>query len=271
MENENKISLLQYYIQHFASFCIQYGKPNLRLSKKVIHQLRVDIKNMRAIFGLLKIAGFESSTLEKNIIVLEKLFKAAGNVREEQVNLSIAGRYFYPNSLALYKKYLYKRKRSAFWTLHKALNEFNLICGEISVEESDVITGSNTRDEIHRQVQSYIQKGIKRVKKLYQVYSAKNLHNIRKELKDLSTVAIFSNEIAQDKKLMKLHNKLKPLEILMGVWHNRIVLQNSIEQFLTKDESFPEVLMLKKLIRIIKKQNKKTIKQIDSKMGKIFG
>ena len=271
MENENKISLLQYYNQHFAFFCTKYGKPNLRLSKKIIHQLRIEIKNMRAIFDLLTLTGNEKCTPENNITIFDKLFKAAGNVREEQVNLSIVNKYFYPKSLGIFKKHLYKRKRSEFRVLHKAIKEFSLYIGEHRPMENKEIIASNNQDEISRQIQSYIQKGIKRVKKLYPVLSSKNLHNIRKELKYISIIANFNNEIAPNKKIAKLHAKIKPMEILIGDWHNRIVLLRSIEEFLMRDESFPELLMLKKLTRIIKKQNKKTIHQVDIKMGKIFG
>jgi CHAD domain-containing protein len=271
MENENNISLLQYYNRYFASFCIQFGKPKLRLSKKVIHQLRVDIKNMRAIFELLKVISNESWMEEKNINVFDKLFQAAGNVREEQVNLSIVNQYTYSSSLSLFKKYLIKRKRSAFWTLHKALNNFNLVYNQNGIQENKSHVESNYQSEIIHQAQSFIQKGIKRIKKLYPEISSKNLHNIRKEIKNISTIAIFYYEISPNKKLAKISDKIKSLERLMGVWHNRVVLQSSIKQFLTKDESFPEVLMLNNLIRLTKKQNTKTVKQIEKRMGKLVG
>ena len=167
MENENKISLLQYYNQHFASFCFQYGKPNLRLSKKLIHQLRVDIKNMRAIFDLLNLTDNEKGNLENNITVFDKLFKAAGNVREEQVNLSIVNRYFYPNSLAYFKKHLNKRKRSAFWVLHKTLKEFNLTFGEQRFKENKEIT-EDEKFRAKEDLQKIIDETNKRLEELFQ-------------------------------------------------------------------------------------------------------
>ena len=272
MLKAGKISLLHYYDRCFNSFCKNYRKPKLRLSKKIIHQLRVDIKYIRTIYHLLKALSKENTiSNDKQIIAFDKLFNAAGKVREEQVNLSLLEKYKFASSLSLFKKYLIRRKRSALRKLHKTLHDFNVTHGRISIEKSKQSEPTDYLTENVTQTQSFIQKEIKKIKKLYPEFSAKNLHDIRKELKELNYSIIYLTEVLPNHKYLKLSEKIKSIELLIGSWHNRIMFQGSIEEFLTRDESFPEILMLKELIRNIKRANKKSIKMIDKKLGKLFG
>ena len=143
--------------------------------------------------------------------------------------------------------------------------------GKKTIDKSKQVLQTDYKTENVFNAQSFIQKGIKKIKRLYPGHSAKKLHDIRKEVKELNYIIVYLNEILPNNKYVKFPGRIKPIELLIGVWHNRTVFQSSIEEFLTRDESFPEVLMLKELIRTIKRENKKSIKGIDKKLGKLFG
>ena len=264
------MTLLQYYNHHFISLREHLRRARNRSTSIVIHQIRVDIKNLRAIFDLLETMHNDKRKDEKSIIFSGNLFRTAGKVREEQVNNNFIAKYRFSSPPEKFREYLISRKRAAFRQYHTSLNELDLnqfIAKDREFKES---IKASPRNETILKSQKFIRKGIKTVKKLYPDLTTNHLHKIRKNLKAVNTIASFVCSIDSDKKLNKLLARIEPVETLIGVWHNRMVLINSIKQFIKKNEIAPETSELLILISKLKKRNKKTINQVDARISKLF-
>ena len=58
----------------------------------------------------------------------------------------------------------------------------------------------------------------------------------------------------------------KPTEKLIGNWHDRVVLRNSLESYLQKYPEAPDTDEAKKLIRQINSRNKTSLKIIAGRL-----
>ena len=87
----------------------------------------------------------------------------------------------------------------------------------------------------------------------------------------MSAILKLFEEYNRKKKWAKLRKDVKPLELLIGEWHDKQVLTASMQQFINKNgKRDGEIDDVKKLARRIEKGNKKMVKLVERKLDVVF-
>jgi len=238
-----------------------------RLSEKNIHDLRVSVKNMRSLLRLCKRTRVKKHTRKEFLAFLRPVFKNAGELRSMVVNLQTAKKLKL-DGLRQYSAYIQKQqtlhRKSMRETLLKFDNRvFNTLSGELlseikQVSKKDMIAGAET--EI-----------IKKLKQLWaQVKHRKaedQLHQVRKDLKDIKTIGNFMRDAGVRKFSKGRLKKVKSAEHLIGNWHDREVLEKDLRKFNEKNKR-------NKKLRVasdkLKKDNAAAGKKLVKELRRIF-
>lgn len=93
-------------------------------------------------------------------------------------------------------------------------------------------------------------------------------HDIRIHLKKVATVSDMIYKINQTKKLKKLYKKISKTEIELGDWHDKVLLNNSVNLFL-KDKSKNKFVDLRKLTDKLKQENNIALKKFEKDVNDI--
>lgn len=226
-----------------------------------IHQLRVSIKKLRAVWSLIEKINKDKFDKKNHFQIVKNLFKKAGYLREAQLNLAMLKNETSPY-IGNYIDFLNTIKQDnqillSYQIEHFNFDEFNLINSDLKnylLELSDM--------KILLKAELFINKVIKKTQKLHALLpNEEKLHDIRIYLKTVNEVLSIMLEIEEDKKIKKLHKNLKKLNEKIGDWHDLIVLQNSIKKYISEEENFEERLYLQiYLEKLNKKQLKKQLK-----------
>ena len=117
--------LIDRYNKLSESFQFNFKKTLEDQGIEDIHQLRVTIKKLRAIWSLMETATKGKWTKKEHFTLTSKLFSEAGKVREAQVNLGMITKYRV-KYLITYAEYLEKIQSSTTERLLKEMNAFDL-------------------------------------------------------------------------------------------------------------------------------------------------
>lgn len=222
---------------------------NLALSSSdadALHDLRVAIKRIRAVFMLLEKMfpkQFDIPEVEGN---LRELFKLSGRMRDAQVQQLLVTT-FEQNlncSLTEYQNYLKKTEK-------KAISKFKMYLKgyhpehDLEVIQNIVIAlmASTDRDPVRQNIIQLVDELMITVRKMQTDQEHDELlHEIRRKLK-LCTylLSIFRKTDAALPKLKETMKVLDTANDLLGDWHDRFVAMNTLDHFVEKqkEKGFP--------------------------------
>jgi CHAD domain-containing protein len=240
--------IIKHYNQLIADFHTYFRKVRKEKRKGDIHDLRVTIKKLRAIWSLMQEVTQGLLNQETHNKLVAKLFKEAGKVREAQINLSTIQK---PKRkyLSQFIKSQLKQQKQAEKRLKKTMKNFNKHYFKLW-DKSWQQSVNRIPEEIivNRSIQ-LINIELKKVQKLNnQPANPKKLHQIRITLKAVHEILNILLKLQTSPSLIKTAKKIKNLNQEIGKWHDQLVMLESLEKFKKtkmkkKDKAFLERLM----------------------------
>lgn len=226
---KNHIS--RYYEGQRAHFLDAYKKVRSRPEMEDIHQMRVGIKRLRATWTLFERLTRATWKKKTQFDLIRKLYKAAGNLREAQVNLDLlrAHRVSY---LAGYKEQLQRSEPSLTRKLRQRARAFDLKA--FNKQNKELLKKMSTvpRETVVQESAEFVLKTNKKIAKLKdKERTDATLHRIRIELKRVHEVLAIIKELNPKASLKTLQEEIKSLNTGIGLWHDYEILNSSLRSF----------------------------------------
>jgi CHAD domain-containing protein len=237
-------------------------------SEKAIHDLRVSIKRIRALFRLVERFNPKQFDSGENFRRFKQIFRPAGVLRDWQVQDKLLRHYAQSLNLKLndYFEFLAKAQSKAQKQFQKSLLDF----------DTDKLTKNTKRlnESLARLADQHIRP--KTVDLLNQQFALaqelslnleeeENLHEIRK----ITKAAFYKLNLVFKERANspKPFQALKDLEEMIGDWHDRQVLLQRLRRFV-KGEQGETLTEYQKLILQLESENLAVFKQIPALVKK---
>ncbi len=221
-------------IGHYLRLCVE------RAEAEPVHQLRVSVKKMRAVFKLVEVLlPADEPVKKRDVSSLRRLFKLAGAIRDSQVQKAMLLKLEKETNCDYhdYSKYLERLEARSIKKFHTAVEMMKDI--RMSKEETVMIneTLSGSAGEfIERQGKQLLSKLFKKFKKLAtRNPGTPELHKMRMLLKQIRYIiaAVKKDTIAFNEYQEKI-NSLKKAETRLGKWHDRVVSLEILARYIRK-------------------------------------
>jgi CHAD domain-containing protein len=239
----------RFYIDQTDRYFKSLSKIEKRLPNGIhkgsLHQMRLTIKNMKAVHQFFKIVEIENKTIRKLERQINRMNKPLGKIREHQVNRDLAkiNLLNYPIKKT-YLGYLEEQTVNDFVQLRKKLhtatfhfnrNQRSHINKELARQEESVISPK---------LKAFLLEKIDAIHQLlHNLSDEQQIHRIRKNLKLIKSVltAVKMEGIAD---MTSLGKDLNKTEKQIGHWHDSIVFRDSLLQFCSKYPEFEQAVTI---------------------------
>ncbi len=261
--------LHKYYEEHTASFFKNFSKTHKRFGVEDIHQLRVDIKKLRAILQFLEFISKGEFNTNEHFNLFSTLFKDAGKVRTMQVNLFLINEID-QNIISTFKEYMHLRQLKAIPKLNRKLSYFDSF--ELNeLNNSLLVYVKNFSDnEIQEKSEIYISDKTEKIQKLRLKPDDKKLHKIRFHTKEMKEIFRIINAIQPEDECLQFENNLKRFNEIIGNWHDNVVLINSMVKFNRKAQESAQSEQLTELIEYLEQKNSDTKAKVIDNLNNII-
>ncbi len=258
--------LFRFYRKRTASFLVNIYKAGITGASKDIHRARLDVKKILAIVDLLRIVRAKSDKDPEFEKIFKKLYRASGRIREIQVNMLLMTRAEFAGfDMTLFNNYLLMQEKKMTIEFLKEIRKFNeqklsRIEKRIKKEVSKI-----TSSTLQKKTKRYIHSKIKLIQELLETGDGEeNVHKVRQHIKELSTVLSLVFAIKASDNLEMVINRLNKSEMMIGDWHDRVILADSMRNFLEQSTNYSESQMipLKECHQIIIEANNRQIESI---------
>ena len=262
----------RFYRKRTASFLVNIYKAGITGASKDIHRARLDVKKILAIVDLLRIVRAKSDKDPEFEKIFKKLYRASGRIREIQVNMLLLTRAeFAGYDMTLFNNYLLMQEKKMTIEFLKEIRKFNeqklsRIEKRIKKEVSKI-----TSSTLQKKTKRYIHSKIKLIQELLETGDGEeNVHKVRQHIKELSTVLSLVFAIKASDNLEMVINRLNKSEMMIGDWHDRVILADSMRNFLEQRTIYSESQMthVKECHQIIVEANNRQIESITLDVGK---
>jgi CHAD domain-containing protein len=226
--------LYRFYQKRSASFLANIYKASITTDSRDIHRARLDVKKLYALYDLFEILAPESFDQKKCFRVFRPLYLQAGKIREIQVNFLLLDELEHQgDQYPAFQAWLRESERKAIRAFVKRIKKLS----EKEIKEIDNLIKDICRERsllrLRSKSESFFTRKAGIIKRLQEeAPGEKEIHKIRQNLKAMSAIATLLHSIRERKQLDTLISALNRTEIMIGNWHDRIVLINSVEVFL---------------------------------------
>lgn len=239
--NTSENPLVNYCNERLHVFKIHLTNTVKDFEEESLHQLRVEIKKMRALIRLLAIVlpeGFDRKEIES---VLSNIFKPGGKLRETHINKALVIRFdtvftddyiAWQNALA--DKYTGKLKSSLVYFEENELDVFTENLSEIikRIDYNQIIQSAN----------QFLKVEFNTVKTLFpNANDKKILHKIRMHLKAMGYILKLILELEKQSNKQIFYYKIKTAESFIGDWHDKVVFLQSLQRYFRKRPQFSKI------------------------------
>lgn len=201
-----------------------------------IHRLRVHIKKINAFLLLFDEAAPGQLKITKFRSYFHKLFKAAGKVREIQINQTLADRYkAKAREKSVYKLYSHKKVNRLKKRLNKMLQHFDHKLTKKADHRVNALCATLGDNYILLQSKQFILQQINQIQSISEANGDAGFHQLRKHLKAIHAVACLLNTMQANASLKKKLEQLKKTEQRIGKWHDHLLFDISWADFRKKD------------------------------------
>lgn len=258
--------LFRFYRKRTASFLVNIYKAGITGASKDIHRARLDVKKILAIVDLLRIVRAKSDKDPEFEKIFKKLYRASGRIREIQVNMLLMTRAEFAGfDMTLFNNYLLMQEKKMTIEFLKEIRKFNeqklsRIEKRIKKEVSKITSAT-----LQKKTKRYIHSKIKLIQELLEKGDGEeNVHKVRQHIKELSTVLSLVFAIKASDNLEMVINRLNKSEMMIGDWHDRVILADSMRIFLEQSTNYSESQMtpVKECHQIIVEANNRQIESI---------
>ncbi|WP_170154493.1 CHAD domain-containing protein [Mangrovibacterium diazotrophicum] len=263
-------SLAETYRRHAEDFWENLQKCVSLVNDKDIHQLRLSVKHMRAIF---KLAGFFKEwpyhfTLEFGEV--HEIFEIAGRLREIQMNRKILGK-LKEMDLSNYKMALIDQETQCKRELLELLENFSTDRYGQVTEYFTALIETIEEDKLLSDTEHFIQQQEQQIAELRAISTGfENYHRIRKHLKQIGIVLRYASDKAESPRNQIYRSEFDKLETMLGSWHDTEVFKNSIQQFAESTTDKPNKEIAKELILLLTEANKLCATEIGGLLDKLI-
>jgi CHAD domain-containing protein len=234
--------LNRFYRKRTTSFLANIYKASITGDSRDIHRGRLDVKKIFALYGLFEMLDPSAFKHRGGYKLFRPLYRQAGKIREIQVNFllleSLRPQGAVPD---LFLDWLREEERKAVQKFLQLVKKFR----EPELAATDKLIGkickSSSIVKLRSKTSGYIKSRALKVNELMSEEPGdKDIHKIRQNLKAMSTIATLVHSIKPGKRLDKVITELNKTEMMIGDWHDRVVLKDSIERFLELKTLVPE-------------------------------
>ena len=233
--------LYRYYRKRSSSFLANIYKASITGDSKDIHRARLDVKKIFALYGLFEMLDPTAFKHKGGRKLFRPLYRQAGKIREIQVNyLLLANPQPQGAVYPLFILWLREEEHKAtdkFLSLVKNFKESELAATDKSIQK---ICHSSSIFKLRSKTLAYIKSKAAIVKELQTGEPGdQEIHTIRQQLKSMSTISTLVYSIKPGKHLDLIVTAFNKTEMMIGDWHDRVVLKEAIERFLTLKKVIP--------------------------------
>jgi len=229
--------LYRFYCKRTASFLVNIYKAGITGDSRDIHRARLDVKRIFALYGLFEMLDPAAFKHQGGYKIFRPLYRQAGKIREIQVNYLLLTN---PHPLVveydLFMHWLREEERHAIQKFLQLVKKFRE--SELSVTDKRIqmICHSSSIRKVRLKTEAYIKGKAERVNDLQsEEHGEKEIHVIRQQLKAMSAIITLVYSIKPGKKLDLVLTALNKTEMMIGDWHDRVVLKDAIERFLKEN------------------------------------
>ncbi len=238
MPAQRKILIADYYNEQIADICFYMECIPGKHKKKDIHQLRVRIKRLKALFRLLQYMYPSGFSAKEHYGLFRPVFKSAGMVREIQLNRILLNEFSGAEELQKgYNDYIEMLLQVMTGDLDMALRRFDYArlhtissrVGDLFEEHGeaallDLITG-------------FIRYETGRIRCLTDdLAKTEYIHDIRIMLKNIKPLLLLVYPVTYSVFSEAHYRQLNDTETSIGKWHDLQVLSVSLSLFLSAVE-----------------------------------
>jgi CHAD domain-containing protein len=212
--------LKKYFKKRIELINASLEKPQRLFTPVDYHKLRVEIKKVKALFGVIEYStkDFHSEVYFK---IFKLLFKKAGRVRELQLERQAVENYKQP-AFREYLKYLEEERDK------EADNFFSLVNDELKKDLRSIYKSIiHFFDHVHKkEIENYISN---RKRKIIRFISRRNnsdmqIHGIRKLLKEF----FYIKKMIISKDIPVL--RIEEFQELLGQWHDNLIMTDHLQK-----------------------------------------
>lgn len=233
--SESGKHLYQFYKEKEEVFHKNFKVINSEPTFHSIHDFRVSIKRIKAIFRLLDMISFEFNS-KIQFKPYRSVFKPAGNIREVQVNRNTIKLYkLTPETKSSFTKYCDKKEGKSQLRLIEKLSLFDY---DLAKNTKKLIKDSCkeiSEDEVRMKTDFFIRERIEAIEKIASNSPDElSVHQARINLKEISAVIMLLKKMELQGFDKDILHKIKKTEDKLGDWHDKVVLELFIEKFQKK-------------------------------------
>lgn len=260
-------AIINYFEEQMEIIETNIEAAKLGLDADVLHDLRVGIKRLKALYQVLDPISegrFDSKT---NFSDIHLLFKEVGKLRDVQVQKSLFSFFAQENADYTYTEFeelLNAREETASDELKLILQQFdNGIIG-VSLEAANAFLDDITKEEATNLTKKLLKKRFKQIGELLPNKKDEELmHELRSRIKQACYILEILALMQPEKEFTKHPKRLKLSAELLGQWHDHIVLIAALTDFLvdkTDVEDF-DADPYTDLLSVIRADAKKLLKE----------
>lgn len=262
----------QQHLEHYLALCFEDPEPEM------VHQLRVSIKRLRAVLHFTgEVTGNEEISAKKQGKSLRKLFKAAGILRDIQVQLKLIPEYESDLNFKfrLYLSYLKKLEKQSVKNFNAFIEEAKPIHKLTSrrelIEKSLALLSP---EEIRSRAEALIGARCSNIQQMLGTRpDDKKLHEMRTIIKQMRYIlSVMRKSSPEDSEAKVSLANLSELEELLGKWHDVVVGIGFLKDFrdITDFRKDSEAKSYEFFAKTLEAERVKLRRQIIKSLGKSF-
>lgn len=206
-----------------------------------IHNIRVNIKKLRALYKLLERLSGKMFSEKQHAILFKKIFRETGKLRDIQIKTKILDNYKSAESVKKLFGYIDASKEQALKSIRNSLADFNFQKYSESENLVKELITELPSAEIENECVKFIIRSAKKIKRhLESEKSTEQIHEIRKLLKELHAASDILFLIKESKALKNFLKLVKNTEENLGKWHDNIILLVSLSEFFNNLKKYNE-------------------------------
>lgn len=242
-KKEIGVFLYRYYQKRTTSFLANIYKAGISADSKDIHRARLDVKRIFALYGLFEMLDPDAFKKKGGYKLFRPLYRQAGKVREIQVHyLLLADEKTTVATHAGFIHWLKKEERRAIYKFLQLKKEFR----ESDLKATDKvihnICHSSSIFKLRSKTSEYLKRKAEKILEIQPAEASdKEIHGIRRHLKAMSAITTLVYSIKPVIKLDLIISSLNKTEMMIGDWHDRVVLKEAIDRYLQGNNPDSEV------------------------------
>ncbi len=242
-------------------------KEARNLDENKVHEVRVDIKNLRVLLELLSVVTGKKRKGGPLLKQLEPVFRKAGRIRSAGLNLKLSQPYR-SQLLIKFRQHQRLQQQQARLEFLVILKRFDFEKFRKQNEKALDQFRSLKNKKVQRSAEEYIRVLFARVRAdIFDISDDETLHEIRKRLKAIRNVGQLLIKMDPDFSLKGELQKISQTYDKIGQWHDTQELIDALEKYVgdldspeALEKSAPLIIALKKKCLFNKRQIEKRLK-----------